>query len=114
MLSVELIKVLSNKEKYKLNKYDLLFLDLPAFYGQYGCCAKDLFHICIYLSYKSPIRFVILVFLKKKYPILHPTKTKLNFSIEMYGKLLLFLNWGAYGPGNFLPQQGTDTPLCWN
>lgn len=37
MLSVDLIKILSNKEKYKLNKCGLLYLDLPAFYGQYGC-----------------------------------------------------------------------------
>lgn len=47
MLSVELIKFLSNKEKYKLNKCDLLYLDLPAFYGRYGCCAEDLF--CVYI-----------------------------------------------------------------
>lgn len=53
MLSVDLIKVLSNKEKYKLNKCDLLYLDLPAFYGQYGSmAAKDQFRLCNYLSYK--------------------------------------------------------------
>lgn len=49
MLSVELIKVLSNKEKYKLNKYDLLFLDLPAFYGQYGCCAKSVPYMYLFI-----------------------------------------------------------------
>lgn len=66
-LSVDLIRVLSNKEKYKLNKCDLLYLDLPAFYAQYGSmAAKDLFRIYIYLSYKSHSRYVILVFLKTK------------------------------------------------
>lgn len=56
--------------------------------------AKDLFCICNYLSYKSHIICDFSLY-QETYPILRPTKTKLNIFIEMSGKWLLFFKLGS-------------------